>query len=215
LLVVQLSDFSSTVIDTCAIAALGSTAHSVVEYFGLHLGFGRHIWDIRATILIQESNVRILSLTSLFYPFVIYFVKLSILLLYLRIFGVYRFVRYSCYFSIAFFTLFYIAYLGVQAEILRVCVNEASLTIGVCKNLYALTVFQAAFNVASDIFVFLLPIPRILKLQVRPGQKIGLLVIFLAGFVACGVSVARLVSTATTLNRADKFWYAAVNGSLT
>jgi hypothetical protein len=86
---------------------------------------------------------------------------------------------------------------------------------GVCKNLYALTIFQSAFNVASDIFVFLIPIPRIAKLQVRVGQKIGLLVIFLAGFVACGVSVARLITTAITLNRADKFWYAALNGSLT
>src|SRR6202012_1894497 len=105
----------------------------------------------------------LLASTSLVYPFVIYFVKLSILLLYLRIFGVYRFVRFSCYFSIALFTLFYIAYVGVQAALLKDCVNQASLSMGVCKHIYALTIFQSAFNVASDIFVFLLPIPRIAK----------------------------------------------------
>lgn len=182
---------------------------------GLHLGLGKHIWDIRASTLIEVSNVRLLSSTSLVYPVVIYFVKLSILLLYLRIFGVNQFVRFSCYFCIAFFTLFYIAYVGVQAAFLKDCVNQAALEKGVCSNLYALTIFQSAFNVASDIFVFLIPIPRIAKLQVRIGQKFGLLVIFLAGFVACGVSVARLITTAITLNRADKFWYASLNGSLT
>ncbi|KIM95779.1 hypothetical protein OIDMADRAFT_59557 [Oidiodendron maius Zn] len=200
---------------TSTIAALGSTAHSVFELYGIHLGYGRHIWDIRATTLLEVSNVRLLSATSIVYPVVIYFVKLSILLLYLRIFGVYRFVRFSCYFAIVLFTLFYVAYLGVQAALLKDCINLASLEVGVCKDLYALTIFQSAFNVVSDIFVFLIPIPCILKLQVRTGRKIGLLIIFLAGFVACGVSIARLVTTAITLNSADKFWYASLNGSLT
>jgi hypothetical protein len=186
-----------------------------VELNSIKLGFGRHIWDIRATTLLSLSNVRQLSATSIIYPIVIYFVKLSILLLYLRIFGINRTLRLSCHLAIVFFTLFYIAYFGVQTGILVDCISEASLKTNLCKNVYSLTVFQSAFNVASDIFVFALPIPRIMELHVNRRQKIGLLIIFLAGLVACGTSIARLIVTAITLNRVDKFWYGALNSSLT
>jgi len=96
------------------------------------------------------------------------------------------------------------AYLGVQAAFLVDCISHASLKIGICRNLYSITIFQSAFNVASDIFVLTLPIPRILRLHIQKRQKMSLLVIFLAGLVACGVSIARLVFTAKTLNRPGK-----------
>lgn len=200
---------------TCLMAALGCTAHTAMEVNALHLGLGKHIWDIRASVLLDISNVRLLSATAFIYPFVIYFVKASILLLYLRIFGVDTVVRFSCHFALVFFTLFYIAYVGVQGGFLAKCVSSTALEDGLCKNLYALTVFQSAFNVASDVFVFALPIHRIMQLQVTKRQKLGLLAIFLAGLVACGVSIARLVITVATLNRADKFWYSAINATLT
>lgn len=181
----------------------------------LKLGYGRHLWDIRAVSLIDVSVTRRLSSTSIIYPFVIYFVKLSILLLYIRIFGVYEKVRLACYFGIVFFTLFYIAYAGVQVAFLVECVSSASLQKELCKNVYNLTIFQSAFNVVSDFYVFIIPIPRIIDLQVNKRQKIGLLVIFLAGLVACLVSIARLAITAVTLNRPDKLWNASLSSELT
>lgn len=196
-------------------AIIAATAHSIMELNCLKLGFGRHIWDIRAIILLDHSNVRLMSATALIYPFVIYFVKISILLLYLRIFGVHRPLELAAKFAIVFFTLFYVSYVGVQAGFLANCVTVAALKSGLCKSLYPLTIFQAAFNLVSDVFVFALPIPQIMGLHVSKRQKIGLLFIFLAGLVACSVSLARLIATVITLNRTDKFWYSALLGSFT
>lgn len=200
---------------TCAIAAVSSIAHSTIMLTNLKLGYGRHLWDISALTLINVSNVRRLDGTSVIYPFVIYFVKLSILLLYLRLFGIYNKMRLAIYGGIVLFTLFYIAYLGVQSSYMRYCVSEADLTKPPCSSVYGVTTFQGAFNVASDFYVFFLPLPRLLKLHVGRRERIGLLFIFLAGFVACAVSIARLIVTGITLNREDKYWYASLSSEFT
>lgn len=141
--------------------------------------------------------------------------KISILLLYVLLFGIRRSIRIAVYAGVVFFTLFYAGYLGVQVAYLMKCTDIASLERAPCSSLYPVTVFQGAFNVASDIYVFILPISQIVQLQVSKSQKIGLLLVFLAGFVACVVSIVRLVITAATLNRADKYWYAALSSELT
>ncbi|KAH8654975.1 hypothetical protein BGZ60DRAFT_532605 [Tricladium varicosporioides] len=200
---------------TCAMAALASTAHSVVMLNNLQLGYGRHLWDVRATTLMNISNVRRLNSTSIIYPIVIFLVKISILLLYFRIFGVNRKVRIAVYVGIVVLALFYLAYVGVQAAFMVDCVTQASMAKSLCKNVYPVTVFQSVFNVCSDFYVFIIPIPRIIDLQVTKRQKIGLLFIFLAGLIACLVSIARLVITAITLEKPDKLWNASLSSELT
>jgi hypothetical protein len=197
-------------------AAIASTVHSAMILNSIHLGFGRHLWDIRAIILIKPMNVRLLECTSLIYPFAIWFIKYSILLLYLRLFGVYKSVRIACYAGIAFLTAFYLSYLGVQIGFLLECITpNALITNKLCKNLYALTVFQSAVNVATDFYVFLIPIPRILDLNVARSKKFGLLIVFLAGFLACLVSIARLIFTTITLKRPDTLYNAALTSLFT
>lgn len=181
----------------------------------LQLGYGRHLWDISALTLLSLSNVRRLTGTSIIYPVVIYFVKLSILLLYHRIFGVHRTVRVGVWIGAVFFTLFYVAYLAVQIVYLVECTNSEAIERAPCNSIYGVTIFQGALNVASDFYVLLLPLPYLIKLHVSQRQKVGLLVIFMAGFVACAVSIARLVITAVTLNREDKYWYGSLSSEFT
>lgn len=181
----------------------------------LHLGYGRHLWDISALTLISVSNVRRLTGTSIIYPVVIFFVKMSILLLYHRLFGVHRAVRVAVWAGAVFFILFYIAYLGVQIAYLVECTNSTSLLKAPCNSIYGVTIFQGALNVASDIYVLCLPLPYLIKLHVSQRQRIGLLVIFLAGTVACAVSIVRLIITAITLNREDKYWYGSLSSEFT
>lgn len=181
----------------------------------LQLGYGRHLWDISALTLISVSNVRRLTGTSIIYPVVIFFVKISILLLYHRLFGVHRAVRVAVWAGGVFFTLVYIAYLGVQIVYMVECTNSTSMETAPCNSIYGVTVFQGALNVASDIYVLCLPLPYLIKLHVSKQQKIGLLVIFLAGTVACAVSIVRLIITAITLNREDKYWYGSLSSEFT
>ncbi|KAM3075771.1 hypothetical protein ACMFMG_007897 [Clarireedia jacksonii] len=197
---------------TCALAAATSVVHSGVMLSSLQYGFGRHLWDIRAFTLLDVSVVRTIAAPSVVYPFVIYLVKVSILLLYLRTFGVNRLVRQLVYIGLLFLTLFYISYIGVSIAVLIYCVSPVSnVTYDVCKNEYAVLVFQGVFNVCSDFYVFLIPTQCIIRLHVSKGQKIGLLVIFLAGLVTCLVSIARLINLAITFDGPDALWNAALS----
>jgi hypothetical protein len=45
----------------------------------------------------------------------------------------------------------------------------------------AVNMASAVLNIISDVIIFILPIPMVLKLQVRPAQKVGLILIFAVG----------------------------------
>ncbi|GAB1316423.1 hypothetical protein MFIFM68171_06633 [Madurella fahalii] len=57
-------------------------------------------------------------------------------------------------------------------------------------------------HIATDFIIFLLPIPVVVKLKLPRRQKIGLMLVFAVAFVACLISVIRIVSI-SSLNFAD------------
>lgn len=72
--------------------------------------------------------------------------------------------------------------------------NLAALPTTVCVNRPAAYLAQAAFNISSEIFVVLLPLYEIWKLQMRLRQRLTLMAIFGVGFASvtsmqedCGV----------------------------
>ncbi|KAI1852178.1 hypothetical protein JX265_013031 [Neoarthrinium moseri] len=68
---------------------------------------------------------------------------------------------------------------------------------GVCMNRLAFWFSNAALNIASDIFIFAIPVPLIRKLQVSNTQKLILLVVFAFGLFVCVTSIVRLKSLLT------------------
>ncbi|KAL8917240.1 MAG: hypothetical protein Q9208_008079 [Pyrenodesmia sp. 3 TL-2023] len=69
-----------------------------------------------------------------------------------------------------------------------------------------LSVAQGAVNVASDIYIFLLPIPGVLQLQLPLKKKVGICAIFGTGIFACLASIMGLYYR-TKLNRhSDLTW---------
>lgn len=86
------------------------------------VGFGRHLWDIRVATLLKAHNSEVWSLwrcvgipkedqltidqllssNGIVYACTIFSAKLSIMLLYLRIFNIDRLLRQLTYFGIAF-----------------------------------------------------------------------------------------------------------------
>ena len=175
------------------------------------------MWDIRASVLVDVNNVRLLNSMSLLYPILIFFVKLSLLLLYYRIFAVAdKGLRIAIYAGIAFLAAFHISCLAIQIASVVQCVNLQSLVLyPVCQHVYDINVYQSALMLATDVFVLLLPIHRVVKLQVRRRKKIGLLLIFGAGVVSCLVSVARLVVFVVTFSTGDTFWTAGLCAMMT
>ncbi|KAL8688116.1 MAG: hypothetical protein Q9224_004969, partial [Gallowayella concinna] len=110
--------------------------------------------------------------------------KLSLLSLYLDVFRPNQKLRYAIYVGIVFVTLFY------TATFIAFCVlaipGPGQSLIGVIlskdvASLIPISVAQGAVNVVSDFYIFLLPIPGVLQLQMPTKKKIGVCAIFATG----------------------------------
>ena len=120
---------------------------------------------------------------TLTYVIGIFFVKLSILLLYIRIFGLQRSFRILVYCGIIFCVLFHGAYLGSSIAEPVLCVSTRA-TSPICTSAAkAIIIYTSVLNVCTDIYILVLPIRQIMGLQMRKRQKIGLLGVFLSGIV--------------------------------
>ncbi|KAI9814561.1 MAG: hypothetical protein M1827_003116 [Pycnora praestabilis] len=199
---------------TCIIAALGSVVHSILMLYDIHVGYGTHLWDIRI-IALTAADLQKIDALAILYPIIIFFVKLSIALLVIRLFGIHKRTRYLAYFGIVFCFLFYTAYMGTQIGTAVLCNSASSGSIALCANGDILTIISGVINVVTDFYLLALPIPAVMGLKLRRGQRAGLLVVFLAGFVACCVSFARLVFASVRLHSPDVVYNAALVTELT
>lgn len=111
-----------------------------------------------------------------------YFVKLSILFFYLRVFELQKKLRYMIYALFAYCTIYY----GVAFfAIIGLCnVNNRTWDITITMNCFAygkLTFAIGGLDLIADAIVLAFPIPQVLKLRISWPQRIYLLFVFLAG----------------------------------
>ena len=202
--------------DLCTISVAVSWIHGVLLINATRYGYGSHIWDIRASTLLQESNVRWVSGSAIAYPVAVTLVKVSILLLYYRIFQVSKRLRVSLVSSIIFISLIYACFFALTVVTTVKCVSLAALVdYPICRNTYPIALSNSVFNVVTDFWILLLPIPSILGLHLDKQRKIGLLAIFGTGAIACVLSLARCIYLGLTFKLADTFWTAALSSELT
>jgi hypothetical protein len=110
-------------------------------------------------------------------------IKISILLLYKRFFGIFKSARILVYIGIAFVIIVTIPAFGVAVARSQQCDGIAALTAPLCetkKVSTGLTVFSV-FNTLTDAYTLLIPINRILGLKIHMKKRLGLLGIFLGG----------------------------------
>ncbi|TDZ22193.1 hypothetical protein Cob_v004740 [Colletotrichum orbiculare MAFF 240422] len=67
----------------------------------------------------------------------------------------------------------------------------------------------ASSNIVSDVILFLIPIPMVLRLQMRPVVKFGALIMFGIGSITVTTSVVRMVYLQPMLKSLDTPWVAA------
>lgn len=120
---------------------------------------------------------------AIIYVFAIFFIKLSICLLYIRIFSVQRTFRYFVYAGMISCAISYTAYLGVSIATVVQCAGVSFAKLGLCVHAKVITIVTSVINVVTDLYILALPIGPILKLKLRRRQKIGLLAVFLSGLL--------------------------------
>lgn len=125
------------------------------------------------------------TITSLgvIYPIVILCLKLSISLLYLRLFGLHKTFKYLVYLGIGFCSIFYIAYDGAQIATTVQCTTAQQMTRSICRNAHVLVVMSGTVNVVTDFYLLALPIPLVIQLQLKQRRKWGILAIFMTGLM--------------------------------
>ena len=117
--------------------------------------------------------------------------KLSLLLLYLKIFRSCDNLRYCVYFSMSFLSLFYcgtfIAYavftIPRSEQGAELVARSPTGDMQYLSLNSALNIVQGVVGFASDFFILCLPIPVVWKMQLPWSKKIGVLAIFMTGLL--------------------------------
>lgn len=114
----------------------------------------------------------------------IFFAKLTLFLLYLRIFSCNRATKLAIYLGIVVNFFFYVAttiYLGITCVRRSGTTWAATIRSAQCQSTISMNYAQGGFSIASDLYIFILPFPTILKLQLPLRKKLGICAIFVAG----------------------------------
>lgn len=200
---------------TCFFAAGGSIAHTGLILSLLPYGYGVHMWDVSITNLLHSNIVNLLVSTTIVYGPTIFFAKISILFLYLRLFSVLSRMRHWIYFGFAFLSIFYTAYTAVSITYIFLCTASNFQQVKYCLDYSKILYAQGALNVSTDLVILCLPIKSIWNLQISQRRKVGVFAILMAGSVACTVSIVRLILASVYQESPDVTWTAAKTSVMT
>lgn len=112
-----------------------------------------------------------------------FFVKISILLLYFRIFSVNRTMRILIHVGIYIQIVFYLAYVGTYAALNVICVSATSLSKPLCISTWIIVEVQGSINVVTDFYILALPVIMVSQLQLTFRRKLGVIAVFMTGSV--------------------------------
>ncbi|KAL4890898.1 hypothetical protein BDV59DRAFT_209293 [Aspergillus ambiguus] len=190
---------------TCVLAWLGLIAYAIVTFEADKHGNGYHQWEVNATDLREFSKLA--NLSQIIYGPIICVTKLSILLLYLRVFApsrkskTYFFIQVLIWVNLLFYTANTIVKIFECNPRSKIWNRD---TPGHCVNINSLIMTAAVFNVVSDVLILLLPIACVWRLQMTLSKKLGTSAVFAAGAFGCVSSIMRLVASVSHKSMHDK-----------
>ncbi|KAK4166237.1 CFEM domain-protein [Cladorrhinum sp. PSN259] len=159
------------------------------------IAFGVDIWTVSSKVL--GRAFKLFYISESFYISILGLTKLSILCFYLRIFPnrTFRFVTYGAMFWVGLSSFIF-----VFCQIFQ-CVPISYVWEGwrkgefgpfVCLDINTLTYTIAGFSIAQDIFILLMPLPLLLKLNVSRKSRVGIMFMFSLGIFVLITSCIRL-----------------------
>ncbi|CAM1501952.1 Fc.00g039360.m01.CDS01 [Cosmosporella sp. VM-42] len=165
---------------------------------------GTHAWEIS----IDKFNMYMLDVYLAAFIYIVCgsLAKISLLIFYFRL-SPQQWFRWSIWATIVFITGYTV---GIFFPLIFACTPVAmswDITIeGKCINRPSLYIATAVANIISDIILFALPIPMVIKLQIPRRQKFGLLGIFAIGSLTVVTSIVRVSILPELLTNPDASW---------
>ncbi|KAI9834663.1 MAG: hypothetical protein M1826_000065 [Phylliscum demangeonii] len=197
--------------DALSVVALAlAVLYTVASFESLRYGERHHAWEVPSRTFQQLPYIVWSVVGYSAYMAAMGAVKLSILLLYLRLFSAGRSLRLCIYLLLAFTSSYVIAgelslFFGCR-PVRKLIHTEVA---GKCLNLEYHIISQAAFNLAADVLIVAAPVPTVLALKLRTKDKVGVLAIFAVGLIVCAFSAVRLSIVANYTNP-DFTWLKAL-----
>lgn len=173
-------------------------------------GYGNHIWNIRASQMYKIGQVQFAA--QMIYTILLMTIKISILMTYVRIFGSSSKIgALLIYMGIAIITIFYLTCLLLSLLWCRPMAKAwYPILEGSCHPYDVHLVLGTAsgvFNILTDFFILVLPIPFVCRLKMSFERKVRLLAVFSLGLSSCICSIPRLCITIKYINDPDQFYY--------
>ena len=131
-------------------------------------------------------KMQVLGSGTILYSITMFCAKLALFLLYYRIFGLSRWTRIAIYFGIVFTGLYYLASIIVLIVLCIPRRNEswtANPYVARCERAEVMGDVQGIFGLVSDLFIFVLPLPVLFRLQMSLKKKVGITAIFCTGLM--------------------------------
>lgn len=129
------------------------------------------------------------------YKATINLVKCCILLLYLRLFFIVHWFRYSCWALLTVVAMYCVASILVTIFQCRPMIRAFDKsTPGTCIDTAKFWFANAGFSIATDIIIILLPVPLIWRLGAPLAQKFALMGVFAIGIFAVVTSCLRVTT---------------------
>ncbi|OCK78052.1 hypothetical protein K432DRAFT_102835 [Lepidopterella palustris CBS 459.81] len=172
-------------------------------------GFGLHTKDIPSHGGQVHVALEYYYLSQIAYKTNITFNKLAFLLLYLRVFSIPSF-RKICQVTLLVIglasTAFIIATVFQCTPIRKAWHKTDPKVHGHCVNNTWFRWTWASYNLFTDVWVFLLPIPVISKLQMSLSKKLGLIILFTLGLFVCLTTGIRMKALVQSTHATDVPW---------
>ncbi|KAK1622227.1 integral membrane protein [Colletotrichum phormii] len=183
-----------------SIATIGLCVHMFAYGSG-----GVHGWEIS----IEKYNIYMIDvfLAAAIYTLCGSFAKVSLLIFYFRL-SPQRWFKRAVWISLAIIAGYSI---GIFIALVFACDPiamswDVTITEGTCINRPSLYIATAAANIISDLILFALPLPIVVKLQIPRRQKIGLFFIFAVGSLTVVTSIVRVSLLPAMLTSMDQSW---------
>ncbi|KAI1464151.1 uncharacterized protein F4812DRAFT_213812 [Daldinia caldariorum] len=168
-------------------------------------GIGRHIWDTPATWIIDA--LKIYTIATWVYLILATCIKLTFLFLYRRIFSPQTITKYFINGGIVFVACLNT---GLLFSTIFMCSPVArswnSALDGQCINPKVLPYFSGVTSFLTDIYILILPIPLLWRLNMGRKRRFRLALIFGTGLFVCVASIVRLCMTPILSSSFDATW---------
>ncbi|GKU22926.1 unnamed protein product [Fusarium langsethiae] len=175
-------------------------------------GSGAHVWSIKIMTLVEVF--KIVYAEPFVYALAVTSVKISILLLYRRLFplGINKSRAYTIMFYIAtFLTSCYPFILWITMAFACKPVsffwNQYIGAEGKCIDVKLFFLVLGIMNMVNDIIILSVPIPRIWTLQMNNKTKVSVICIMLLGSFVCVASIARIYYLWGFFQNLDATWW--------